>query len=329
MRSIIGTRLCGSTSWQATVRAMLTRSGGGMDQTSCSVADWHASLRARSTGDTTMANDAHRASIAAFGETPAEVVQPALFDDVLCLHRGGAKRVHRVRDGRRDSFDVERDSLTLLQRGQSARWRTEGPIDYIHLTIGAAVFAEIVQAESGLSRLDVQFADQVGFADPLLASLMIEMLQICAAGDESQLYYDTLLTSLILALVRRASARNIDRAAGATANGIKGGLAGWRLRAVLEFIAEHRATDISFSSLVHISGLSRAHFYRAFQQSTGLTPGQYLERLRVEDARRAIERGMATAELAAATGFSSQAALTRAFRRTLMVTPDAYRRCVR
>lgn len=270
-----------------------------------------------------------RLGIAAFDDTPAQVTQPALTDDVLCLHRGGAKRVHRTRNGRRATFDIEPDALTFLHRGQAAQWHTEGPIDYVHLTLGASVLEEFAGGGSGPPRPALTFADQVGFSDPLLANLMIEMVRVSAEGDESQLYHDSLLTSLVLALVRRHAPHSYDRGVGATATGAKGGLAGWRLRAVVEYIEAHRHQDISFVDLVRVSGLSRAHFYRAFLQSTGQTPGRFVERLRVDDARKAIERGTTLAETAKVTGFTSQAAMTRAFRRTLMVTPDVYRRCVR
>ena len=299
-----------------------------MDQASCSVADWHASLRARSTSDTAVAREDRRSGIAAFNATPVEVVQPALFDDVLCLHRGGAKRVFRVRDGRRATFDVERDSSTLLQRGQSARWRTEGPIDYIHLTIGPEVFAEIARAESGPPHaLDIQFADQVGFTDPLLANLMIEMLKVCAAGNER------------LAAQRFASdqpdpgtgsshlceqLRSDDRDHRQRHQGRTGRVAVARGAGVHRHAPHHR------------------HFVRQSGARVGLEPSAFLSRVsaidrpdagalsgKTQGRRRAAgdrARRIRCSEIAAATGFSSQAAIARAFRRTLMVTPDAYRR---
>lgn len=251
------------------------------------------------------------------------------MDDLLCLHRGGAKRVHRFRNGLHNVFEVERDSLTLLPRGQAVRWVTEGPIDYVHLTLGADLFDEMPGMQHGLSTLAADLGDQVGFNDPLLANLMIEMLRVYEDSDESRLYFESLMTSLVLRLVNRCAREPYEPSARSNASGARGGLAGWRLRAVVEYLTEHRTSDVAFDELVRVSGLSRAHFFRAFRQSTGLTPGRYLERMRVDAARREIEGGARPGDVAQGAGFSSQAAMTRAFRRTLAMTPEAYRRCVR
>jgi len=297
-----------------------------MDQAGCTVAEWHASLRARSADKIASASACHTDDLAAFHDTPTQVVQPPLIDDVLCLQRGGAKRVHRLRNGQRASFEVERDSLTLLQRGQAVGWITEGPIDYVHLKLGPDLFDDMPVTLSGRSILRARLGGTVGFTDPLLASLMIEMLRVCTEGGESRLYYESLLAALVHRLVRRC---DDEAASGGTAPAARGGLAEWRLRTVLEYLVAHQTEDVAFDTLVQISGLSRAHFFRAFRQSTGMTPGRYLERLRVDAARRAIDSREVPAEVAKMVGFASTAAMIRAFRRTLLITPEAYRRCVR
>ena len=64
----------------------------------------------------------------------------------------------------------------------------------------------------------------------------------------------------------------------------KGGMAGWRLARVTGYMAAHLGRRVSALDLVAVSGLSRAQFFRAFRQSTGLTPQRYLARRRQDQA---------------------------------------------
>lgn len=65
---------------------------------------------------------------------------------------------------------------------------------------------------------------------------------------------------------------------------------------------------------------------RAFRDAHGLPPHAYLNQERVRAARRLLDAGTLVAEAAHAVGFVDQAHLTRHFRRTLGITPGAYRR---
>ena len=73
--------------------------------------------------------------------------------------------------------------------------------------------------------------------------------------------------------------------------------------------------------------MSPRHFARAFRAETGLTPGRYVERVRVEAARRRLEEGAdSIASVAAACGFGTPETMRRVFLRTLDIGPAEYRR---
>lgn len=224
--------------------------------------------------------------------------------------------------------DVPCGSLTVIPRSRVADWSTEGPIDYLHVTLQPKAFDDLLTSEWSGSRTELEFRDDVGFANPLMSSLMIEMLRVAATGEESQLYVDTLFTAFSLVLLRRCSAAKSARAC-ANRTAVAGGMAGWRLRRVVDFMMVHRGREIGLDELVDVSGLSRAHFFRAFSQAVGTTPARFLTKMRLEDARTAIERGAELEAAAAVAGFSCYAAFSRAFRRALGVTPGAYRRWYR
>lgn len=88
--------------------------------------------------------------------------------------------------------------------------------------------------------------------------------------------------------------------------------------------AAHSLTTraIAAAAKVHPTTLSRA-----FRATYRCTPGEYLRRLRIENAVAALTNTDATiAEIAVATGFYDQSHFTNALRRHTGLTPSAFRR---
>ena len=68
--------------------------------------------------------------------------------------------------------------------------------------------------------------------------------------------------------------------------------------------------------------MSPAHFARAFKETMGLGPHQYLLHLRLERARRMLDAEDAVlSNIAQRAGFADQAHFTRLFKREYGVTP--------
>lgn len=83
---------------------------------------------------------------------------------------------------------------------------------------------------------------------------------------------------------------------------------------------------LSIERLADEVGLSKFHVARCFKEATGVPPHQYQKLLRLQSARRQLERGMCVREAAAASGFADEAHLSRAFRDWLGVSPGTWRR---
>ncbi|WP_306335812.1 GlxA family transcriptional regulator [Streptomyces sp. KL118A] len=99
------------------------------------------------------------------------------------------------------------------------------------------------------------------------------------------------------------------------------------LREVQQWITEHPADDLSVDALAARARLSPRHFARAFQADTGLTPGKYVERVRVEHARRLLEdTSDGVEEISRACGYGTPEAMRRAFVKLLGAAPAEYRR---
>jgi transcriptional regulator GlxA family with amidase domain len=98
------------------------------------------------------------------------------------------------------------------------------------------------------------------------------------------------------------------------------------LRELQAWIAGNLDADLSVPALAERVHMSQRHFARAFKAQTGQTPAAYVEALRVEAARLALESGDAPIEaVAAQCGFGTVETMRRAFARRVGVSPSAYR----
>jgi transcriptional regulator GlxA family with amidase domain len=99
------------------------------------------------------------------------------------------------------------------------------------------------------------------------------------------------------------------------------------LREVQQWISEHPDDDLTVEALAARARLSPRHFARAFQAETGMPPGRYVDRVRLEHARRLLEdTGDGVEEIARASGYGTPEAMRRAFVKALGASPAEYRR---
>jgi transcriptional regulator GlxA family with amidase domain len=99
------------------------------------------------------------------------------------------------------------------------------------------------------------------------------------------------------------------------------------LRDVQQWIADHPAADLSVQALASQASLSPRQFARAFAAEVGVPPGRYVDRVRLETARRRLEdTADGIEQTARSCGYGTQEAMRRAFVRALGVSPGEYRR---
>jgi transcriptional regulator GlxA family with amidase domain len=98
------------------------------------------------------------------------------------------------------------------------------------------------------------------------------------------------------------------------------------LRELQSWIADNLGSDLRVEALAERAAMSPRNFARAFRRETGMTPGAYVEELRVERARQILEEGAEQVELVSERcGFGTPETMRRAFARRVGVSPADYR----
>ncbi len=253
----------------------------------------------------------------------ASITQPALAETVLAIHLGGPKRITRAQGRSRRVFDVDENALTIMPALQAYQWRTEGPVDFAHITLTQDFLARIAIEEFDRAPDRLRLRPVVGAGDALASALCHALLAECAAPAAGRLYRESLLVALGCHLARRFSDPSIPWTRPAPA---KGGLAGWQLARVTEHMQSRLAEDFDLSVLVALTGLSRAQFFRAFNRSLGRSPYAHLTDLRVRRATELLAGTRLPVGAVAASVGLPLAQLGVAFRKRRGVSPTAYRR---
>jgi transcriptional regulator GlxA family with amidase domain len=92
------------------------------------------------------------------------------------------------------------------------------------------------------------------------------------------------------------------------------------------WVTERPAADLSVPSLAARAGLSPRQFARSFVAETGMTPGRYVDRVRLDAARRELEdTGAGVEQVARSCGYGTPEAMRRAFIWALGLSPAGYR----
>jgi AraC family transcriptional regulator len=104
-----------------------------------------------------------------------------------------------------------------------------------------------------------------------------------------------------------------------------GGLVPWQQRRVMELIDAGLHQALRLSTLAEACGLSVSHFCRSFKQSFGVPAHRYVIQCRVKLAKSLLKNSsMPLAEIALQSGFSDQAAFSRAFSALVGTSPKRW-----
>lgn len=172
-----------------------------------------------------------------------------------------------------------------------------------------------------LQTLSLRTAHEV--FDDRVSSLALQLAEEVLAGAPSGPLYAQGLSVALLAVL------NAHHAGPAPAHPAVGQvLVPEQRRRIIDFVAAAFGEKLTLDRLAGELRLSPFHFARLFKATFGMTPHDYVQRVRLDAAARALQRqdDRSIAEIADRCGFSSQSHLTTQMRRHLGTTPSTLRR---
>jgi transcriptional regulator GlxA family with amidase domain len=91
--------------------------------------------------------------------------------------------------------------------------------------------------------------------------------------------------------------------------------------------AQHYDTPSPVATMAERSGMTERGFHRRFKKATGQAPGDYIQTLRIEEAKQLLETTTTLIdEIAAGVGYSEPSSFRSAFRKRVGISASAYRR---
>lgn len=221
------------------------------------------------------------------------------------------------------THDFGENTVYLRSFQDSYRAELYGSFDFALLEIGPTAIERMADGADleGVSELRAACADP----DPVLAGLMGALFSpVSNRLEHSLLFIDQLSMAIGMHVVHRYG--------DARRQTVTPRLTGRRLSprglaTVQEMIRSRLGGDISLEELARACNLSESTFLRAFRETVGKTPHQFLMAERVEKARDLLAfTAMPISEIAAVCGFADQSHFTRVFSRLVGAAPGVWRR---
>jgi AraC family transcriptional regulator len=152
-----------------------------------------------------------------------------------------------------------------------------------------------------------------------LASTLVPMLE--QPQETSSLFVDHMLHAVGIHIAHAYGGMRIN------SHPVRGGLAPWQQRRAKELMDASLDSDVTLAQLASECRLSVSQFTRAFRQSSGCAPHQWLMSRRVDNAKSLLrDQALALSEIALACGFANQSHFTRVFKGIAGASPGVWRR---
>lgn len=102
--------------------------------------------------------------------------------------------------------------------------------------------------------------------------------------------------------------------------------AGERFKSLFDWVETHLDRNLTVDRLAERANMSPRTFARIFPSETGMSPGRFVEQVRIDRARELLESGAEGLDrIALESGFGREERLRRAFQRRLGLSPAQYR----
>ncbi|NTF23066.1 helix-turn-helix transcriptional regulator [Agrobacterium rubi] len=233
--------------------------------------------------------------------------------------RGDAEHGDYFLDNRRAGF-VRRKPGALLFIPAGCNWNgwEVGASSAAYLSISVEPAYLTALFASTLSGKIASFSPELGFEDQDIMNAARGIgAEVTDHNSLSGMLAEAYVATIFVQMMRRQRCLQYVQ---------KGGLAAASLNRVIQKIEDELTEGVSLSQLAQVAGLSVPHFCRAFKQSFGCPPYEFIIRRRIERAKEYLRGSdMTITDIALSCGFSSSSHFSNTFRREEAASPLEYR----
>ena len=211
------------------------------------------------------------------------------------------------------SFWTVRDGMVILDV-------TEGGTPVLRIACGT-VQADPNESYGALDGLSQAVAEDLSDV-PVVSAAFGAMLAEVAAPEEGAMAFTSALMKACLVVLLRRHLQSSRRTGTPPAL-----FSDARLGRAIAAILDRAAADHSVTTLAKEAGMSRSAFARDFKSTLGVTPMEFVTRIRLNLARRLLVSTVRPVEaIAAEVGFDSRSHFSRVFRDHYGIDPSTFRR---
>jgi AraC family transcriptional regulator len=214
------------------------------------------------------------------------------------------------------------DRTTLYDLRRDPRFLIDKPFHSLHFYFPHKFLNAIADAVNAPQIGDLRYEPGNGVDDPIVRALTSVLYPALDRPDKTnRIFVDCVMLALGCHIAQAYGGLKI------AARPTHGGLAAWQERRSKQIIEANLDGEVPLARLARECGLSIGHFSRAFKDTTGISPHQWLLHRRIENAMRLLcNQQLSLPEVALACGFSDQSHFTRVFRRFSGTSPGVWRR---
>lgn len=99
-----------------------------------------------------------------------------------------------------------------------------------------------------------------------------------------------------------------------------------QIKKVCLYIKQHYCENITLDELVQLTNISKSYLLRSFTKQIGLSPYRYLQTIRLDQAKKALEERISPIDVAYMSGFTDQSHFTHFFKEFIGLTPKQYQK---
>lgn len=236
----------------------------------------------------------------------------------ISLDVGHRRRIFHEHHSSLHDFDT--GSVYVRSFAHDYRADLRSPFDFLLLEIPGASFERAIDERVG--RRIQGLGCVTGLRDPVLSSLAAALVPaLDRPAEVSPLFVEQMGSVIETYLLEQYGCGLVNPIQRPKS------LSHVNERRAKEMLLSRLDGGMSIARVAEACALSRSHFIRAFRQTTGLTPHQWLQSERVRHAKHLLrETETPLAEIATRCGFADQSHFTRVFAQLVTTTPARWRR---